>query len=122
LELTDNDFLEKKRIRIEMEQSIDSVTIKDNDNEGGDDSVLLVNLGKKSTVRSICKEKKEYKKPKFGLEMLKEHIKGSMEKTGKTTTTASVHENDKIEEVNEKVKIASKEQEKAIEQNIAKEV
>lgn len=117
------DFLENKRIRIEMEQPLESITIRE-ENEDEEDSVLLVNLEKKSTKRSICKERKEYKKPKFGLEMLKEHIKGSVEKTAKTTPTKVV-DVDKIEEVKEKEvlikKKAETKEDKEIGRNIQKD-
>ncbi|CAK5026920.1 unnamed protein product [Meloidogyne enterolobii] len=110
------DFLENKRIRIEMEQP--SITIKEEDDEDVDDLVLLVNL--KATKRSICKERKKYKKPKFGLEMLKEHIKSSVVKTPKTTT--QIVEEDKIEEIKEKEVVIEKEEEvkedETIDQNI----
>uniref|UniRef100_A0A915NU29 Zinc finger CCCH domain-containing protein 14 n=2 Tax=Meloidogyne TaxID=189290 RepID=A0A915NU29_9BILA len=119
-EKNNTDFLENKRIRIEMEQP--SITIKEEDDEDVDDLVLLVNL--KATKRSICKERKKYKKPKFGLEMLKEHIKSSVVKTPKTTTTQVVEE-DKIEEIKEKEVIIEKEEEvkedETIDQNIQKE-
>ncbi|CAK5023455.1 unnamed protein product [Meloidogyne enterolobii] len=119
LEMNNSDFLENKRIRIEMEQP--SITIKEEDEEDVDDLVLLVNL--KSSKRSICKERKKYKKPKFGLEMLKEHIKSSVVKTPKTTT--QVVEEDKIEEIKEKEVIIEKDEEvkedETIDQNMEKE-
>nr|CAD2186684.1 unnamed protein product [Meloidogyne enterolobii]CAD2196407.1 unnamed protein product [Meloidogyne enterolobii] len=118
-EKNNTDFLENKRIRIEMEQP--SITIKEEDDEDVDDLVLLVNL--KATKRSICKERKKYKKPKFGLEMLKEHIKSSVVKTPKTTTTQVVEE-DKIEEIKEKEVIEKEEEVKedeTIDQNIQRE-
>ncbi|KAF7638398.1 hypothetical protein Mgra_00002079 [Meloidogyne graminicola] len=73
------------------------ITSRNLENEDEDDSnALLVNMEKKSvSTRSICKDRKEYKKPKFGLEMLKEHIKSSVEKTTKETTSKC----DKIEEI-----------------------
>nr|CAD2196450.1 unnamed protein product [Meloidogyne enterolobii] len=117
-EKNNTDFLENKRIRIEMEQP--SITIKEEDDEDVDDLVLLVNL--KATKRSICKERKKYKKPKFGLEMLKEHIKSSVVKTPKTTT--QVVEEDKIEEIKEKEVIEKEEEVKedeTIDQNIQRE-
>jgi len=103
-----------------MEQP--SITIKEEDDEDVDDLVLLVNL--KATKRSICKERKKYKKPKFGLEMLKEHIKSSVVKTPKTTTTQVVEE-DKIEEIKEKEVMIEKEEEvkeyETIDQDIQEE-